>query len=48
MNTKKTYVVPAMEAVKIESVTLLAGSGEFGLSATIGSRGDITDPENDE
>lgn len=43
MNTKKIYVAPTMEAVKIESVTLLAGSGEFGLGATVNGRGDLED-----
>ena len=48
MNTKKTYVVPAMEAVEIEAVSLLAGSGELGITAGLGLRGDIEDAENDE
>lgn len=42
MNTKKIYVAPTMEAVKIGSVTLLAGSGEFGLGATVHGRDPIT------
>jgi len=48
MNTKKTYVVPAMEAVEIEAVSLLAGSGEFGLGAVVNNRGTMEDLEDDE
>ena len=40
MKTKKIYVAPTMEAVKIESVTLLAGSGMLVPGATIGDRED--------
>ena len=43
MNTKKIYVAPAMEAVMIESVTLLAGSGEFGLGAVVNDRDGLED-----
>ncbi|SNU04722.1 hypothetical protein SAMN06298211_1104 [Prevotellaceae bacterium MN60] len=48
MKTKKNYMIPSMKAVKLESVTLLAGSGEMGIGATIGGRGNIEDPEDDE
>lgn len=48
MNTKKSYVSPAVNVVEIESVALLAGSGEMGIGATIGGRDDISDPEDDE
>ena len=47
MDTKKFYVAPAMNAVDIESVTLLAGSGEMGVGATIGGRGNIEDDYED-
>ena len=40
MKTKKIYVAPTMEAVKIESVTLLAGSGMLVPGGTIGNRED--------
>jgi len=46
MNTKKYYIAPTMEAVKIESVTLLAGSGELGLGGFVNGRGDLEDPED--
>lgn len=49
MKTKKYYMIPAMKAVEIESVTLLAGSGtQLGAGAEIGgtsSGGDAGDEE---
>jgi len=45
MNTKRYYIAPTMEAVKIESVTLLAGSGEFGLGATVNGRDPLIDED---
>ena len=49
MDTKKFYMAPTMNVVEIESVTLLAGSGtSLGIGGTIGQRGDIEDPEEED
>ncbi len=45
MNTKKIYEAPTMEAVKIESVTLLAGSNELNASIGLIGRGDLEDDD---
>lgn len=47
MKTKNLYKAPTMKVVEIESLTLLAGSGEMGIGATIGGRSDIEDPEDE-
>jgi hypothetical protein len=47
MNTKKFYITPAMEAVKIDSVTLLAGSNELNTSVGFIGRGTIVDDYED-
>jgi len=47
MNTKKTYVVPTMEVVKVETASFLAASG-LGLGAYVNDRGTIEDLDDDE
>ena len=47
MNTKKIYVAPAMTAVKIETSTFIAASGDLGVGGTIGGRDDIEDAYDD-
>ena len=43
MKTKKIYEAPTMEAVKIESVTLLAGSGLLTPTGTVNPMDDGED-----
>lgn len=47
MKTKNLYQTPTMKVVEIESLTLLAGSGEMGIGATIGGRSDIEDADDE-
>ena len=46
MNTKKTYVVPTMEVVKVETASFLAASG-LGLGAFVNERDDMEDLGDD-
>ena len=48
MKTKNLYKAPTMKVVEIESLTLLAGSGDMNVSATIYGRGTSEDLEDDE
>ena len=43
MNTKKTYVVPTMLVVKVETASFLAAS-PLNVGGTIGGRDGIMDP----
>lgn len=48
MKTKKNYMIPAMKAVEIESVALLAGSGtDFGAGGIIPGKPGIDDPDEE-
>lgn len=46
MNTKKIYVTPTMEVVKVETASFLAASG-LGLGAFVNDRGDLENPEDE-
>lgn len=49
MKTKKIYECPAMSAMELQSSTLLAGSNEsFYATGTVGGRGSITDPDDED
>ena len=49
MKTKKIYECPAMSAVELQRLTLLAGSNEsFDVTGTVDTRPSIMDPTEDE